>query len=122
MSTPNLSVSILTLAIAHAFAAPAFAANDGADAVDTPPASMAEVIVTASKTPAAQRASVGGFADAPLLQTPALHPLIDPSGKPRGCLAPERARQVAKCVVAARCSRATRHRGQRKAPAPFTAP
>ena len=71
MSTPNLSVSILTLAIAHAFAGPAFAANDGADAVDSPPASMAEVIVTASKTPAAQRASVGGFADAPLLQTPA---------------------------------------------------
>ena len=31
----------------------------------------AEVIVTASKAPAAKRASVGGFADAPLLQTPA---------------------------------------------------
>ena len=66
MSTPNLSVSILTLAIAQAFAATAFAA----DAVDTP-FSMAEVIVTASKAPAAQRASVGGFSDAPLLQTPA---------------------------------------------------
>ena len=66
MSTPNLSVSILTLAIAQAFAATAFAA----DAVDTP-SSMAEVIVTASKAPAAQRASVGGFSDAPLLQTPA---------------------------------------------------
>lgn len=71
MSTPNLSVSILTLAIAQAFATPAFAANDTNDAVDTPAASMAEVIVTASKTPAAQRASVGGFSDAPLLQTPA---------------------------------------------------
>lgn len=65
MSTPNLSVSLLTLAIAQAFAAPVFADN----AVDAP--SMAEVIVTASKAPAAQRASVGGFADAPLLQTPA---------------------------------------------------
>ncbi|MGK5023865.1 TonB-dependent siderophore receptor [Janthinobacterium sp. RB2R34] len=66
MPTPNLSVSLLTLAIAQAFAAPVFAA----DAVDTP-SSMAEVIVTASKVPAAQRASVGGFSDAPLLQTPA---------------------------------------------------
>ena len=71
MSTPNLSVSILTLAIAQAFATPAFAANNAVDAVDTAPASMAEVIVTASKAPAAQRASVGGFSDAPLLQTPA---------------------------------------------------
>lgn len=68
MPTPNLSVSLLTLAIAHAFAAPTFAAD--VDAIDTP-ASMAEVIVTASKAPAAQRASVGGFSDAPLLQTPA---------------------------------------------------
>ncbi len=33
--------------------------------------SMAEVVVTASKAPAAKRASVGGFSDAPLLQTPA---------------------------------------------------
>ena len=32
---------------------------------------MAEVVVTASKAPAAKRASVGGFSDAPLLQTPA---------------------------------------------------
>ncbi len=70
MSTPNLSVSVLTLAIVQAFAAPALAAPDTADAqADTP--SMAEVIVTASKTPAAKRASVGGFSDAPLLQTPA---------------------------------------------------
>ncbi|OYO30016.1 TonB-dependent siderophore receptor [Janthinobacterium sp. PC23-8] len=68
MSTPNLSVSILTLAIAQAFAAPVFA-DDAVDAADAP--SMAEVIVTASKAPAAQRASVGGFSDAPLLQTPA---------------------------------------------------
>ena len=70
MSTPNLSISVLTLAILHAFAAPALAANDSAEApADTP--SMAEVVVTASKAPAAKRASVGGFADAPLLQTPA---------------------------------------------------
>ncbi|PVX37382.1 TonB-dependent siderophore receptor [Janthinobacterium sp. 78] len=70
MSTPNLSISVLTLAILHAFAAPALAAHDSAEApADTP--SMAEVVVTASKAPAAKRASVGGFADAPLLQTPA---------------------------------------------------
>ena len=70
MSTPNLSISVLTLAILHAFAAPALAANDSAEApADTQ--SMAEVVVTASKAPAAKRASVGGFSDAPLLQTPA---------------------------------------------------
>ena len=71
MSTPNLSISVLTLAILHAFAAPAFAANDSAEAADPQAQSMAEVVVTASKAPAAKRASVGGFADAPLLQTPA---------------------------------------------------
>lgn len=71
MSTPNLSVSVLTLAILHAFAAPAFAANDTAEATDPQAQNMAEVVVTASKAPAAKRASVGGFADAPLLQTPA---------------------------------------------------
>ncbi len=70
MSTPNLSISVLTLAILHAFAAPALAANDTAEApADTQ--SMAEVVVTASKAPAAKRATVGGFSDAPLLQTPA---------------------------------------------------
>ena len=70
MSTPNLSVSVLTLAILHAFAAPAFAANDATEAADPQAQSMAEVVVTASKAPAAKRASVGGFSDAPLLQTP----------------------------------------------------
>ena len=71
MSTPNLSISVLTLAILHAFAAPAFAAHDSAEAADPQAQSMAEVVVTASKAPAAKRASVGGFSDAPLLQTPA---------------------------------------------------
>ncbi|KAB8055403.1 TonB-dependent siderophore receptor [Janthinobacterium rivuli] len=71
MSTPNLSAHfsrpVLTLAILHAFAAPALAS----DASDPQAQSMAEVVVTASKAPAAKRASVGGFSDAPLLQTPA---------------------------------------------------
>ncbi len=75
MSTPNLSAHfsrpVLTLAILHAFAAPALAAHDSAEAADPQAQSMAEVVVTASKAPAARRASVGGFADAPLLQTPA---------------------------------------------------
>ena len=71
MSTPNLSISVLTLAILHAFAAPAFAAHDSTEAADPQAQSMAEVVVTASKAPAAKRASVGGFSDAPLLQTPA---------------------------------------------------
>lgn len=75
MSTPNLSAHfsrpVLTLAILHAFAAPAFAAHDSTEAADPQAQSMAEVVVTASKAPAAKRASVGGFADAPLLQTPA---------------------------------------------------
>lgn len=69
MSTPNLSLSVLTLALAHAFAAPAFALDTPDSAADTP--SMTEVVVTASKTPAARRASVGGFGDAALLETPA---------------------------------------------------
>ncbi|MCX7294309.1 TonB-dependent siderophore receptor [Janthinobacterium sp.] len=75
MSTPNLSAHfsrpVLTLAILHAFAAPAFATNDTTEAADPQAQSMTEVIVTASKAPAAKRASVGGFSDAPLLQTPA---------------------------------------------------
>ena len=56
MSTPNLSVSVLTLAILHAFAAPAFAANDSTEAAEPQAQSMAEVVVTASKAPAAKRA------------------------------------------------------------------
>ncbi|MBB5366960.1 MULTISPECIES: TonB-dependent siderophore receptor [unclassified Janthinobacterium] len=68
-SSLNVSVSVLTLAILHAFAAPALAADNDNAAND--PQSMAEVVVTASKAPAAKRVSVGGFSDAPLLQTPA---------------------------------------------------
>lgn len=75
MSTPNLSAHfsrpVLTLAILHAFAAPALAAHDSTEAAEPQAQSMAEVVVTASKAPAAKRASVGGFSDAPLLQTPA---------------------------------------------------
>ncbi|MFM2089076.1 MAG: hypothetical protein RLZZ237_3945, partial [Pseudomonadota bacterium] len=68
-SSLNVSVSVLTLAILHAFAAPAFAADNDNAASD--PQNMAEVVVTASKAPAAKRVAVGGFSDAPLLQTPA---------------------------------------------------
>src|SRR5450830_1441132 len=68
-SSLNVSVSVLTLAILHAFAAPAFAADNDNAASDTQ--NMAEVVVTASKAPAAKRVAVGGFSDAPLLQTPA---------------------------------------------------
>ena len=75
MSTPNLSAHfsrpVLTLAILHAFAAPALAADTAGEAAEPQSQNMAEVVVTASKAPAAKRASVGGFADAPLLQTPA---------------------------------------------------
>ncbi|MET3131202.1 iron complex outermembrane receptor protein [Oxalobacteraceae bacterium GrIS 1.11] len=63
MSTPNLSVSLVALALLQAF--PASAAAQSSEQ------GMAEVVVTGSKADAANRASVAGFSDAPLLQTPA---------------------------------------------------
>lgn len=60
MSTPNLSVSILALAIAQAFSA-AHAAE----------ADVQEVVISGNKSAPSARASVAGFADMPLLQTPA---------------------------------------------------
>ncbi len=66
MSTPNLSFSLLALAIMQAFSASAAAQQTQQSPQDLP-----EVVVTGSRTGAAGRASVAGFSDAPLLQTPA---------------------------------------------------
>ncbi|CDG83910.1 TonB-dependent siderophore receptor [Janthinobacterium agaricidamnosum] len=68
ISTPNLSIA--ALAVLQAFSASAAqpaAANGDANA-DT---AMTEVLVTGTRIAAANRASVAGFSDAPLLQTPA---------------------------------------------------
>jgi iron complex outermembrane receptor protein len=62
MTKTKLAVSAAALAVAQAF--PAIAAAQTAEP------QMAEVVITATRT-AAERASVAGFSDTPLLQTPA---------------------------------------------------
>jgi iron complex outermembrane receptor protein len=59
MSQAHLKYSVLAFAVMQAFSA-------GAS-----PHSMPEVVITGAKPVAAERASIGGFADAPLLETPA---------------------------------------------------
>ena len=63
MSSPNLKLSIVTLAVVQAFSVSAYA-QSAAQA-------MPEVLVTGSKWTVSDRASVAGFSEAPLLQTPA---------------------------------------------------
>lgn len=72
MSTPNFAVSVIALAVFHAFSGAAVAATATADsAVETASGQvMPEVIVSATKT-RANTASVAGFGNAPLLDTPA---------------------------------------------------
>ncbi|WP_426102800.1 TonB-dependent siderophore receptor [Massilia sp. TSP1-1-2] len=63
MSSPNLKQTLLALAICQAFTLPAHA-QDSTQA-------MAEVVVTGSKFVATDRASVAGFSETSLMQTPA---------------------------------------------------
>ncbi len=63
MSSPNLKQTVLALALVQAFSLSAHAQS-----TDQP---MSEVVVTASKFVAVDRASVGGFSEMSLLQTPA---------------------------------------------------
>jgi iron complex outermembrane receptor protein len=63
MSTPNLSISLVALAILQAYAASASAQSAQQE--------LPAVLVTGERSGAAGRASVAGFSDAPLLQTPA---------------------------------------------------
>lgn len=74
MSTPNFAVSVIALAVFHAFAGPAAAADTVAADPSAAPAAaeqaMPEVIVSATKT-RATTASIAGFSNAPLLDTPA---------------------------------------------------
>lgn len=67
MSTPNIRLSLLTLSIAQAFS---FSSVAIAQSVEK---TLPEVIVTPTEQFGSRsgRASVGGFSDAPLLQTPA---------------------------------------------------
>ena len=63
LSTPDLSVSIIALALLQAFSASA--------AAQATEHGMPEVVISGSKIGAAGHATVAGFSDAPLLQTPA---------------------------------------------------
>ena len=66
MPTPNTRFSLIALAIFQAFPGYAAAQDAPQDA-----AQMQEVVISASKVQAPRSASVGGFGDAPLLETPA---------------------------------------------------
>jgi iron complex outermembrane receptor protein len=74
MSTPNFAVSVIALAVFHAFSGAAVAADTAlaADSAVEAAAEQAlpEVIVSATKV-RANTASVAGFGNAPLLETPA---------------------------------------------------
>ena len=61
MSSPTIRFTLIALAISYAYAAHA----------QTGEQNMTEVVITANKMVAADRASVGGFAETPLLQLPA---------------------------------------------------
>ncbi len=67
MSPQNLKQTVIALAIVQAFALPAVAQT----AAPAKEQSMAEVVVTGSRYVVTDRASVAGFSDASLLQTPA---------------------------------------------------
>lgn len=67
MSARNLAVSTIALAVSQAFAVSAFAEDAPAAPAE---ATMADVVVITGKT-GAQGASVAGFTDMPLLNTPA---------------------------------------------------
>lgn len=76
MSTPNFAVSAIALAVLQAFSGTAFAGTVADSAAPAPAAAdaaeqaMPEVIVSAAKV-RANTASVAGFTNAPLLETPA---------------------------------------------------
>ncbi|PWF55056.1 TonB-dependent siderophore receptor [Massilia glaciei] len=63
MLNPHLKHSLIACAILQAFAAPALAQNSQQ--------TMPEVVVSANRMVAQESASVGGFSDEPLLETPA---------------------------------------------------
>jgi iron complex outermembrane receptor protein len=65
MSRPHLSYSLIALAVMQAFAAAASAQT------------IPEVVISGARSQAGERASIGGFTDAPLLQTPASITVID---------------------------------------------
>jgi iron complex outermembrane receptor protein len=69
MSLPTLRRTVLALAAAQAVAAHAQTTMPAA--APAPDQNMAEVVISANRMVAAERASVGGFSDTPLLQLPA---------------------------------------------------
>ncbi|MFC0250284.1 TonB-dependent siderophore receptor [Massilia consociata] len=68
--TFNLKQSVLACAILQAFSISA-SAQQAAQPAAQPTAGVASVVVTGSRWVASDRASIGGFTDAPLLDTPA---------------------------------------------------
>ena len=74
MSTPHFAVSVIALAVFHAFSGAAMAAGTTAAADSAVEAAaeqaMPEVIVSATKF-RANTASIAGFSNSPLLSTPA---------------------------------------------------
>jgi len=65
MYRPQLKYSLIAFAVMQAFGTAASAQT------------MTEVVITGAKSPANERAAIGGFGDAPLLQTPASIAVID---------------------------------------------
>jgi iron complex outermembrane receptor protein len=63
MSQPKLQYSLIAVAVMQAFSLGASAQTSGQ--------AMPEIVVTATRPIAAERASIGGFSEAPLLETPA---------------------------------------------------
>jgi iron complex outermembrane receptor protein len=63
MSSTNLKYSAIAFAVMQAFAVGASAQTSGQ--------AIPEVVISGSRTPATERASIGGFGEAPLLETPA---------------------------------------------------
>ncbi|HEX7984061.1 MAG TPA: TonB-dependent siderophore receptor [Duganella sp.] len=70
MSTPNFAVSAIALAVFHAFSGAAAAATTDTAAEAATEQAMPEVIVSATKA-RANSASIAGFGNVPLLETPA---------------------------------------------------
>jgi iron complex outermembrane receptor protein len=63
MSSPNLKQTVIALAVVQAFTFTAQAQTSGQ--------AMPEIVISGSKFVASDRASVGGFSETPLMQTPA---------------------------------------------------
>ena len=76
MSPAHLKYSAAAFAVMQAFAFPAHAETAADQAVDQP-AAIPEVVVKGARPVGADRASIGGFGEASVLQTPVSITVID---------------------------------------------